>query len=594
MDSISRYLITTADEQTWKFDRPSIFLGEWCRRYDRKNIWKKMDAVVAEPYGLGLGKKIEDLTNARRYEEQLFPLLCDVLNTYHVTQHGKRYWRIVFGHWLRRYVDVILNRFNTLQSCLQKHTLNGTAAYSDDSYCLAPIDSYEAIFSFNDHRWNNELYLRILSLQGGISFPVDLVSSFDSSGLRKNERTPELERKEINLRWFLRKIARCSEMFSKNSDALVIGSYLPRKEEIVLQLALGQVPQFWASPRINFSAKPDRVLRNRLSELIPTHSEDPLFDVMCSLVFDLLPVCYLEGFQELTENTERLPWPRKPKFIFTSNSFDTDEVFKLWAAKNVESGAKYYVGQHGNNYGTYRYMHPAVEEITADKFLTWGWVDELPQHTPAFVFKTANMSAQGYDASGGLLLIELHAGLMLTTWDASAEFNAYFEDQLIFVGQLKPQIKEQLTIRLHGMADALKWGEKSRWEEFDGSIKLNTGTVAISKLISKSRLVVHSYDSTGILETLSQNIPTLVFWQNGFDHLRESAKPYYQVLVDTGIVHLTAESAAAKINEVWDDVDGWWMNKSIQDARKKFCDQYARTCQNPVSELKQILTSDLP
>ena len=101
--------------------------------------------------------------------------------------------------------------------------------------------------------------------------------------------------------------------------------------------------------------------------------------------------------------------------------------------------------------------------------------------------------------------------------------------------------------------------------------------------------MVHSYDSTGVLETLSQNIPTLAFWQNGFDHLRENSKPYYQLLVDAGIVHLTSESVAQKVNEVWDNIEGWWGQDKVQEARRQFCNRYARVSQNPVRELKQIL-----
>ena len=40
-----KYLITTAIEETWKFDQPVIFLGEWCRVYDRRHIWQNMDAA---------------------------------------------------------------------------------------------------------------------------------------------------------------------------------------------------------------------------------------------------------------------------------------------------------------------------------------------------------------------------------------------------------------------------------------------------------------------------------------------------------------------------------------------------------------------
>jgi putative transferase (TIGR04331 family) len=88
-----------------------------------------------------------------------------------------------------------------------------------------------------------------------------------------------------------------------------------------------------------------------------------------------------------------------------------------------------------------------------------------------------------------------------------------------------------------------------------------------------------------------QNIPTLAFWQNGFEHLRESAKPYYQLLVDVGIVHLTPDSITQKVNAVWDDVDAWWLKGDLQSARKQFCNQYARASQNPVNELKKLLMS---
>ena len=75
MNKQKRYLITTADERTWKFDRPVIFLGEWCRLYDRKHVWESMDAVVAEPYGLGMVKKDADYAEARQLEDKIFPFL---------------------------------------------------------------------------------------------------------------------------------------------------------------------------------------------------------------------------------------------------------------------------------------------------------------------------------------------------------------------------------------------------------------------------------------------------------------------------------------------------------------------------------------
>lgn len=589
MSSIPRYLITTADERTWKFDRPVIFLGEWCRLYDRKHIWQHMDATVAAPYGLGQAQKDADHAEARDLEEKLFPILCDSLNHHHGTQHGARFWRIVLGHWLRRYVDVILNRVKTLELCLQTYQLSGTTAFSGDHYALAPLDSYAAVWAFNDDRWNNALYVRILSLLGEVSCPVEVVAGDASQGFNWRAMETAAPLKRRILKWGYHQVCKLAGFLARENDAFIINSYLPKKEEIKFQLALGQVPQLWASPQLETTIKPDWALRQSLSEQIAGISSVTHFEVTRSLVFEILPVCYLEGFAELTEKVQQLPWPKRPRFIFTSNNFDTDEIFKLWTAQKVESGFKYVTGQHGNNYGTYRYMYPSIEEATADKFLSWGWTDGLPQHTPAFILKTAGKKTSAYNPNGGLLLIENLLNHRLSTWDSTQEFEAYFVDQQTFIDKLQNPIKKHLVIRLHGANTYLRWGEENRWRDFDTSIKLDTGTLKLSNLIAQSRLIVHSYDSTGILETLSQNLPTLAFWQNDCDHLRDNAKPYYNLLLDVGIVHLTAESAAAKVNEVWDDVDGWWAQRAVQDARKKFCDQYARVSQNPVRDLKKLL-----
>ena len=74
------YLITSANELTWKFDRPVVFLGDWCRLYDRKHIWQDMDAVVAKPYGLGEFKKDTDYSKVKKLEETLFTEFYEILN----------------------------------------------------------------------------------------------------------------------------------------------------------------------------------------------------------------------------------------------------------------------------------------------------------------------------------------------------------------------------------------------------------------------------------------------------------------------------------------------------------------------------------
>lgn len=589
-----RCLITTADEQSWLFDRPIVFLGEWCRRHARREVWQSLDAIVAAPYGLTPEARDRDHALARAYEAALLPNLCAVINHYHRTTHGERYWRILLGHWLRRYVEVLLNRHQTLESCLQSYRPAAMTTFADDTYTLAPQDSYAAIRAFNDAHWNARLYAQLL---GYLEMGDVAIEVLPFALQREFELVPVLVPRSFPSRvltWAVRQARAVASQLTRAGDALIFNSFLPRLEEIRLQLTLGQFPQQLAGrTRSVPPATIDHALRRRLSDdLLAAMADDQassLERALQAMLFKLLPACFLEGYAALTAAAEALPWPQAPRFIYTCNNFDTDELFKAWTAAKAATGVPYIVGQHGNNYGTSRYMNPSVEEITADRFITWGWTDGLPQHVPGFIFKTGAQPKHSYDPSGGLLLIELHAGQMMTTWDAVAEYGEYFGEQLIFVGKLSTTIRQELTVRLHHEHINLDWDDMVRWQAFDPNIRLEAGERPLRKLIADSRLVVHSYDSTGILETLAKDIPTLAFWQNGFAHLRDNARPYYQLLVDAGIVHLSPQSAAAHIDAIWEDVSDWWSSPKVQAARMEFCARYARVSTVPAEELKHLL-----
>ena len=37
---VNRLLVTTALEETWDTKKPMLFLGEWCKLYNRKKYWE--------------------------------------------------------------------------------------------------------------------------------------------------------------------------------------------------------------------------------------------------------------------------------------------------------------------------------------------------------------------------------------------------------------------------------------------------------------------------------------------------------------------------------------------------------------------------
>jgi len=132
-----------------------------------------------------------------------------------------------------------------------------------------------------------------------------------------------------------------------------------------------------------------------------------------------------------------------------------------------------------------------------------------------------------------------------------------------------------------------------RWRARHPSVILEEDVLPIQDLINNSRLVVHSYDSTGILETLALNIPTMCFWRGGFECILPSARPYYELLRTVGIFTDTPEHAATLIAERWENVDQWWLSAEVQSARQLFCNEFSRKEEKPVRMLKRLLLAEL-
>lgn len=586
---MKRFLITTADERSWKSASPVLFLGEWCRCYDRKQIWEEMDAIVAEPYGLQVGQKERDLAFLNIISNQLLDEVANELNKFHKTRHSLRYWNILIGHWLICYVETAFNRYFALEKALKNHDVSKTIVFDSTDYSLTTNDSLDFIYACNDDVWNNIFYSKVIKFWGDVKFEVDSVPLQGVSGFSQERN--HLFRPTNGIKYFIFYVVKnIFQKLIRKHDALIVGSYLPIKEEIKLQLSFGQCPQLWQSPSLK-KFKPNQEKRQHFSIDSKKHSGFEQF--VRDLIVEIIPICYLEGYDQLIQQVKSLPLPAEPKFIFTSNNFDTDQIFKAWTAMKVEEGFSYFTGQHGNNYGTHFYdgSPSRPERSTSDKFFTWGWSNKCSNVVPAFNFKIAGRKSNKFDTQGGLLLVEKLLPHRITPWDSYFEYGIYQEEQFRFVAALPKSVQKRLTVRLHAGYKNQKWFDDQRWKDRYPNIQIETGLTNIRDLISKSRLVVHSYDSTGLLETMALDIPTLCFWYGGLNHLLPSAKPYYELLRGAGILLDSPEEAARMVSLKWDSVFEWWQTQIVQDARKSFCRQYSKMEKYPVKTMKRLLTA---
>lgn len=583
-------MITASEPSAWRHDVPLLLLGGWCGwNLDTESL-KGLDIEVAHSYGWEEGQREADYHNVWELIERLLPEVAGMLNQYHGTGHSVRYWRIMLGTWLYKFTMIMFNRWATVQHVLGNYNVSGAEVVEFPREQLVPVGYLGFARLYRLDSWNQAIYGRILKDYSKVPCNVMQAGALDNGEKsdRQSFTPPPVRTMRLGAKHLVgRVVQRFAKLLTCHNDALFVATYLPFWQECKLQLSMWQIPV----PRLMQlppEVPPDFAVRERFCLDVESHTGFEQF--VRKLITEQLPTCYLEGYRALSERAAGMPWPSRPPFIFTANSFDGDEIFKAWTAAKVEEGIPYIIGQHGANYGAGMFAPSEMHEVaTADRYLTWGWQEDTAKHHPVAALPMVGKSASAWEPQGGLLLVERSGGNREMLWDETPALRRYMGAQFNFVSNLSNEASERLTVRLSSSFLMKSWSEDVLWKKRFPQIRLDNGTRPIAEQISRSRLTVFSYESTGVLESLAGNVPILVFYDTQDFPLRPSARPYYECLKTAGIFHETAGSAAVKVNEIWHDVHGWWERGEVQEARKTFCDHFARMPKYPLRELKRTL-----
>ncbi len=584
-------LCTSKIKETWSKTSINLLLGEWCLDYSEDISTYKIE--IAKPFCINQKLKDFHYKKAREIEEDFFEYLILCLNKIHKTKHDKRFWKIFIGHWVRRYVSIIYNRILTLEENIKEDKNYFMVILKSHDYYMYTKSSSELVWLANDDIWNNLLYEKILKLSKYKNISVKK-SNFNKKiqSLDPNKSNFGLKKK---FKFIFYNIYNSLMKFTyKDYDPLIISTYLPLKYEFLLQLRLKIFPRYFKSNTYNTSIKTTEILRDELFNKYYKNFNDNLNNSLYNIVWYCLPICFLEGFNEMKNNLHKLKWPKNPKFIFTSNEFDGNEYFKIYTAIKTENNSKYYVGQHGAGYGTHRYDTPLIEEETSDKFLCWGWANDRTKYQNIFSFLKLRKKINYNTANKKhCLMIFQNLGTRVEIEDINYEYKVYWNSQLKLISLLDKNIYKNLNIRLFNLTP---WHEKRRLKNFDKNLqvhcKFDKNYIPLEKILLNTKIVIVTFDTTVILELLINDIPFIGFWPNTLEKIRETALPYYQSLIDNNLLYETPEEAANKVNEIWYDVDSWWYDKNRVNVRKNYMKKFCKTSDISIDKLKQILLKE--
>ena len=169
---VKKYLVTTADESTWPKDNPIVFLGEWCKRYPRKDYWESFASDTVNYHWHNAEKMQQDYEYLQDIYERLLIELSSHLNTVHGVNHPLKYWRMIIGPWLGSFIHIIFDRLSMLNIAMDEHDLKSCKVHSNKLTSFIPNDmlSY-AVFTRSDS-WNEFIFGQLLTENNNIEIEL--------------------------------------------------------------------------------------------------------------------------------------------------------------------------------------------------------------------------------------------------------------------------------------------------------------------------------------------------------------------------------------------------------------------------------------
>lgn len=571
MIATKKLLVTTAIEQTWGDDEQIVFLGEWCRLYDRKDVWSKRQYQLIRNHWDDRRKLKCDHDYLKSFHESLLEDIAHALNKYHQIDRSLRYWRMILDPWLVNYVAIIFDRWEYLRMVFDEYGQLETMAMDNLSHPLPAFDGDSFLLASVEDLWNYQLFLEIIKSTYSKQCKIHKLSlpSFynasDNGSLVVKQEAFSLRRKSIEFLDFL-----LGKLTSKN-QVVFFSSYFPIVSFIKLNFNLKQCPRFYLKefkwpPQLSEMPVLGDLGRERVGISLHRKAANGFEKFLIGRLNKDMPYTYLEGFSALLDRASQIPV--KPKAILTANGHWSNEIFKLWAAEKVREGVKFIAMEHGGSIPPAFNVMSFEEDISEIK-TTWA----IPHHQKHLRLPPNKIGTGKIKSSREYCAVIGHEepryAYRANAAPIAGQILISFEMVCNLYSLLNSEIKTFFRIKPY-----YNWGWNTRQRYID---RLGANRVSneknYSRLLSSARVVVCTYPQTTFSEAMASGLPTILLYHAFLWETIPELDQMIKTLIEAKIIFTQPQDAADHLNAIWTDPDVWWNSSIVLYARKEFHQQ---------------------
>ncbi len=557
--SDAKLLVTTALEETWGDTQDILFIGEWCKLYNKQTLIEKRNHETMCFHWSDRKKLHKDYEYIRDLNERIIFELSDALNKYHNINKSLRYWRIILGPWLFLYVPILWDRWESLRLAFEKYDLCETFFHDYPDEKFIPYDYDDLTYLANRHGWNHKIFSDILRGYYKKQIKLTKVTYYASDDILNRPGIRKATLKNKISSW----IDKFVGLLQKDSKVIIVNGYFNLRSLIEISFRLNQLPRLNSvfNKQLFYPQVSSEFRNNKLDigaiNIFETFLED--------CVVKNIPIAYLEGFPVLKNSASLIN--QDAGIIFTAISHYNNELFKVWSAEQTEKKNKMFIIDHGGGIPYGMSLMTAHEEKIADKKIVWHVETNSNQLklSPSKLINYIQKRKPGRDIS----LVGFESPLYSYFIQSGPTSSLVLEDyrqKNEFVKCLSIKAFNDLRIR---PAPDYGWNTKQRYIDAFGKDKISLYK-SLKDTIKNSKLLICTYPSTTFSEAMISGVPVIMLYNRDLWELN----PYFDDLLidlfEKNIVFSDPVHAASHIDKILDYPESWWSNPEIEQARENY------------------------
>lgn len=538
-------------------------------------------------------KKLKNFrTSLLELRARLINKLASDLNLIHKTNFSLRFWKILIDPWLLYYLEGMYTRWETINKII-KTEKNLNFIYFNNLDCFdAPFDVKEYGFYIRSSDVYNQLIFQRI-----IDFFVKNKQNENFYLTHSNEKIIEelnflQENKETNYvnkiyNFFFKKFYRKNKFFL---DLNSIGFNF-----LFLNLKLKQIPfkdtDFFTNKNYNklFENRSVSNLEIRKKIIFNATKENSFENFLSDNISNDIPKSLIEDFFTILKFVESIPY--KPKTIVSDSSHYHDTIFKFWVANCVKNESKLLTSIHGGSLGTISTNHYYEEDIS-NAVIRWHkptmkhcvQLPALPLINHATRIK---QEKRKYLLTIGFEVPHYPFHIFISPISGQSLYQ--IEHLSSFYENLNIKIKNNFIFKpyVNKSSGENFWNFEKRLENIFKK-KTISNTKKYRNLFNKSKIVICTYPKTAFCEAMISG-PTILLYKSNYWKNSEDFKLLNEKLKKAKILFEDPVLAAKHINQVWEDIDGWWESSDAKIARESFLKEVASVGSGALNKWKKFL-----